>query len=172
MADFVELAQEVRRLSGVAGSGPTDVATATGIELRIVNYVKNAWNDIQAHPKLWKWMWGDYLAPAPGGAPLQTIATVRDSVLTDVDEILTNTFRSYLTATGVSDRQRMTYVDYEAFQTRYGVVTSDDNRPINVTRLPTGNLRFYPTPDCTFWAPASPSAGFHCAFSHRPRIRH
>ena len=147
MSTFLELAVECRSISGVNGTGPTDVATATGIELKLVNYVKNAWIDIQSHPKRWKWMWGDYLAPAPGGAPLLTIAATPDYVLTDVDEIFVKTFRSYLTATGVSDRRRMTYADYETFQRSFGVVSGTDKRPVRATRLPTGNLRFYPTPD-------------------------
>ncbi len=148
MSTFVQLAQECRSLSGIGGTGPSDVALAVGIELKIVNYVKNAWNAIQAHPKQWKWMWGDY--QPVGGNPLQTVASVRDYVLVDVDEIFVKTFRSYLTATGESDRQRMTWLDYEKFQNAYGVVVSTDDRPIKATRLPTGNLRFYPTPDAIY----------------------
>lgn len=146
MSTFIELAQECRSISGVNGTGPTDVTTATGIELKLVNYVKNAWTDIQSHPKWWKWMWGDYT----GGTPLQTIAATSDYVLTDVDEILVKTFRSYLTATGVSDRQRMTYSDYEAFQRSFGIVVGTDSRPIRATRLPNGNLRLYPAPDAVY----------------------
>lgn len=147
MANFLELSQELQRLTGTGGTGPTDVATATGIEGRIVNYVKNAWIDIQSHPKDWKWMWATYLAPAPGGAPLQTIASVTDYVLTDVQKVRTKTFISYLTATGLTDRQRMTYIPYDKFQQRYSTVVSANSRPINVTRLPTGNLSFYPPPN-------------------------
>ena len=145
MSTFLELSQECRSLSGVGGNGPTDVATATGIELQLVNFVKNAWVDIQAHPKQWKWMWRDY--EPSGGLPLQTIASNTDYVLVGVDEILVKTFRSYLTASGVSDRQRMTWSDYERFQQSFGVVVSTPSRPIRATRLPTGNLRLYPTPN-------------------------
>ena len=150
MATFLELAQEVRRLSGIAGSGPTDVTTATGIELRIVNFVKNAWIDIQSHPKKWKWMWNEeYFAPAPGGAPIQTIIGVDTYALTDVDEVHTKSFRSYLTATGTSDRQRMTYMPWDDFRRRYNVIQNPQNRrPIHVTRIPnTGAIRLYPPPD-------------------------
>ncbi|MEE8364199.1 MAG: hypothetical protein V3R76_00295 [Gammaproteobacteria bacterium] len=135
----------MRSLSGIKGTGPTDVATATGIELQLVTFIKNAWIDIQAHPKQWKWMWGDY--KPVGGNPLQTVATAFDYVLVNVDTILVKTFRSYLTATGISDRQRMTYSDFEKFQNSFGIVVADDARPIRATRLPTGDLRLYPTPD-------------------------
>lgn len=149
MATFLELAQELRAQAGVGGTGPVDVETATGIELRLVNYIKNAWIHIQAHPKDWKWMWGPYLAPSPGGAPLQTIINTRDYQLTDTESIDVDTFISYLTSIGVSDRQKMTYVPWESFRQRFGIVDEDANRPFNVTRKPNGDLKLYPKPDAT-----------------------
>lgn len=146
MSTFVELAQDMRRQAGLSGTGPTDVTTATGIELRLVNYVRDAWTRIQTSPKDWKWMWGDYVAPPGFTAPLQTVVSTTDYLLTDVQKIWTGTFRSYLTATGPSDRQRMIYVPFEKFQQRWGVVTATDERPLQVTRLPNGSLRFNPPP--------------------------
>ena len=144
MSTFLELAQETRSLSGIGGTGPTDVTTATGIEGRIVSYVKNAWIDIQAHPKKWKWMWGRYLAPAPGGAPLQTILNTREYVLTDVKNVRVASFRSYLTATGTSDRQRMTWMPWRPFEASTGIVNENADRPIRVSRDPSGVLHVYP----------------------------
>ena len=150
MATFLQLAQELRAQSGVGGTGPVDVATATGIELRLVNYVKNAWNAIQAHPKNWKWMWGPYFAPSPGGAPLQTIINTRDYQLTDVESVDVDSFISYLTATGVTGRQKMTYIPWERFKQQYSIVNEDADRPINVARKPNGDLTLYPKPDAAY----------------------
>ena len=148
--NFLELAQETRRLSGVGGTGPVNVETAVGMELKIVNYVKNAWIDIQAHPKNWKWMHEDFsvdLQPGPGVQPLQTILNTREYQLVDCDKILVGTFRSYLTATGVSDRQRMTWTPWRQFRKRYGVVDETASRPIQASRRPNGDLILYPKPD-------------------------
>jgi len=147
--NFLELAQETRRLSGVGGTGPQNVELATGMELKIVNYVNNAWFDIQAHPKPWKWMWRDYSIPlVPSGTqPLQTIASTTEYQLTNCDKIRVKTFRSFLTATGVGDRQRMTYMPWSRFRRRYSIVDPLNNRPINVSRKPTGDLVFYPPPN-------------------------
>ncbi|MHC4521115.1 MAG: phage adaptor protein [Planctomycetota bacterium] len=144
MSTFLELAQETRALSGIGGTGPTDVATATGIEARIVNYVKNAWIDIQMHPKKWKWMWGHYLAPAPGGAPLQTIVDTREYPLTGVESVRVNSFKSYLTATGVTDRQRMSWQAWRPFEASTGIVAETADRPIRVSRDPAGALHLFP----------------------------
>lgn len=148
--DFLELAQETRRLSGVGGTGPANTETATGMELKIVNYVKNAWLDIQTHPKNWKWMWEDYsvdLQPPPGVQPLQTILNTRQYALIDCDKIRVETFRSYLTSLGEPDRQRMTWVPWRRFRGRFGVVDEAANRPLQASRQPTGDLVLYPKPD-------------------------
>lgn len=148
--DFQALAQETRRLAGVGGTGPANVESATGMELKIVNYVQNAWLDIQTHPKNWKWMWEDFsvdLQPGPGTQPLQTILNTREYQLVDCDKIRVGTFRSYLTSIGVSDRQRMTWVPWRRFRQRYGVVDETADRPIQATRAPNGDLVLYPKPD-------------------------
>jgi len=147
MSTFVELAQDMRRGAGLSGTGPTDVATATGIELRLVNYIKNAWISIQNSPKQWKWMWREYSLASPLTGPLQSIADTTDYLLTDCGKIWTGTFRAYLTATGTTDRQRMSYIDFEAYQARYAVVNPTSARPLQVTRIPTGGLRLYPPPN-------------------------
>lgn len=146
MSTFLELVQECRRLA-IGGSGPTSVASLSGIELRIANYVKNAWIDIQTHPKKWKWMWGHYEAPSPGGAPLQTILNTREYTLTDVECVRVKSFKSYLTATGTTDRQRMVWQPWQNFEASTGIVDESADRPIRVTRDPAGNLHVFPKPD-------------------------
>ena len=147
MPTYLALSQTLRSKAGLSGTGPVSVVGRTGIELRLVNGIADAWVRIQDNPKDWKWMWGDYLAPAPGGAPLQTIVNTTDYPLTDVQKVHKKSFRSYLTSDGVSDRQRMTYVDYDKFQASYGVVDAAASRPIVVTELPNGNLRVHPKSD-------------------------
>lgn len=157
MSTFVELAQELRQLSGIGGSGPVDVESVSGMEARIVNYVKNAWYDIQAHPKKWKWMWRNYevdLQPGPGTQPLQTIGNTEAYLLVDTDgnpattDIQIDTFQSYLTATGISDRQRMTYVPWQQYKRMYGTVQQPSSRPFHVSRRPQdGALMLSPPPD-------------------------
>lgn len=149
MSTFVQLANEMRSLSGVQGTGPADVTTAVNIELKIVNYIINAWIDIQSNAKRWKWMQLDYLPV--GGNPLQSIATTSDYVLSGVHETRTGTFRSYLTATGTSGRQPMIWVPWNRYRATYDMTTqTSDDRPLVVTRRPNGDLRFYPTPDAVY----------------------
>ena len=154
MATFLELSQEARRLSGIGGTGPTSVTAATGIELRIVNYVKNAWLDIQTHPKKWKWMWS---YNSPSNSPTQTIINTTLYTRGDLESIIPYTCMSYLTATGVSDRQRMTYMPWATFMKKYGTqwdvtgTIGTASRPRIITKQP-GLTEFvvYPKPDAVY----------------------
>lgn len=145
MSDFVTLAQETRNLAGLSGSGPADVSTATNVELTIVRNVRDAWIRIQASWYPWKWMWKEYTAPL--GGPLQSILNTEDYLLTGVQKIHVNTFRNYLTSIGTTDRQRMNFIPWEAWQRRYAVVSVTASRPRQCTRLPNGNLRLYKPDD-------------------------
>jgi len=150
MSTYVQLAQDMRRQAGLSGSGPADVTTATGMELRLANAIRDAYTRIQTSPKSWKWMWREYIPESLGTAPLQTIQDTTDYLLEDCEQIWTNTFRCYLTTTGTTDMQSIRYLDFERFQERFSLVTATSDRPIMVTRLPTGALRFYPPPNAAY----------------------
>ena len=143
MTDFVTLTQEMRQAAGLSGTGPTDVTTATGIELTLVRNVRDAWIRIQRARYDWKWMWKFYEIPSPGTGPLQSILNTEDYLLTGVEKIHVNTFRNYLTSIGPSDRQRMNFMPWEDWQRRYGIVDVTASRPRHCTRLPNGTLRLY-----------------------------
>lgn len=53
--NFIQLARETRKRSGLQGTGPASVST-TGYEAAIVTAVQDAWTDIQIERKDWKWM--------------------------------------------------------------------------------------------------------------------
>ena len=143
MTDFVTLAQETRHLAGLSGTGPADVSTATNIELTTVRNVRDAWIRIQAARYPWKWMWKEYELTPGGNDRLQSIPNTEDYLLTDVERIHVKTFRNFLTSLGTTDRQRMTFVPWEAWQEKYAVANITASRPRQCTRLPNGTLRLY-----------------------------
>lgn len=52
---FLKMAQKVRQLVGMQGTGPSSVS-ATGYEGLLVALVSDAWEDLQNYRKKWKWM--------------------------------------------------------------------------------------------------------------------
>lgn len=54
--NLLAIARRVKSESGRSGNGPAAVATATDNDLRIVNAVRDAWLEVQAEPRHWRWM--------------------------------------------------------------------------------------------------------------------
>jgi len=52
---YLQMAQKVRQLVGMQGTGPTSV-DATGADAVFLTVVRDAWTDIQNRRKDWKWM--------------------------------------------------------------------------------------------------------------------
>ena len=51
--NFLQLAQAVKRESGLSGGGPLSVVTATGDDARIFQWVNWAWRDIALMHESW-----------------------------------------------------------------------------------------------------------------------
>lgn len=62
--NYLQLAQAVKRESGLSGGGPTSVVTATGDDARIFQWVNWAWRDIQLMHETWLWRRGSALGEA------------------------------------------------------------------------------------------------------------
>jgi hypothetical protein len=140
MSDFLTICQEVRTKSGISGTGPTTVVSQTGILGRLVDAVRDAWLRIQTDEKDWKWMWVDAYG-------LSVLSATTDFPLTGVEKIHTKTFMIYETSLGLSDRTKISYVDWDRYQASFGQLqTIPTERPSVVTQKPNGDLHFYPTP--------------------------
>lgn len=59
MKTFLQICQDARRETGISGSGPVSVLTATGIEKKIVGYVVQGLIDVQTYRLDWPWMYRD-----------------------------------------------------------------------------------------------------------------
>ncbi|MGZ5078609.1 MAG: phage adaptor protein [Usitatibacter sp.] len=53
---FLELVRRAHQEGGIAGSGPTSVDNQTGMALKLVDWVREAWIDIQALWPNWKFL--------------------------------------------------------------------------------------------------------------------
>lgn len=60
MKTFLQICQDVREETGISGSGPVSVSSATGIEKKLVGYVVQAWIDIQEYRSDWPWMFKEF----------------------------------------------------------------------------------------------------------------
>jgi len=145
---FLELAQKLRQESGIAGTGPTNVTSQNGIEGRIVDWINDAWLDIQSDRENWDWMW------VPGATVNTTASQADYAPVADFGLAATalarwevETMRIFLTSDGRSAERPLQYIPYEDYKEDYLAGEPDDNMPAFFTVLPSGNIRLYPPPN-------------------------
>lgn len=143
MATFLQLCQDTHENAGLSGSGPASVSGQSGMAKKIVNWVKNAWYEIQSlHPD-WRWMWKD-------DGLVTCVANQREYDLTglgfDVNYIIRETPRRRVSGQPGTDMWLVWY-EYADFRStflygpvRYGI-------PNAVTIDPMGNMLLDPVPN-------------------------
>lgn len=56
MKNFLKICRDVIEEAGLSGEGPVTVTNTTGIERRVVGWVRQSWLDIQRYRSDWPWM--------------------------------------------------------------------------------------------------------------------
>jgi hypothetical protein len=148
---FLQLFQRTHQESGTSGAQPTAVTSQSGKLLRIVDWVSQAWVDIQRERPNWSFMWESFT--------FDTIADQRDYIaaslaeaLTDVKHWDTESFLIYKDSLDTNDQNELEYMPYARWRTSYRnqMAARPSARPQLFTILPNNTLRFEPVPDVVY----------------------
>lgn len=146
--NFLELCQAVRREAGISGNGPTSVVNQQGEYARIVNWVKNAWQEIQLKRSDWYFLRGSFSFDTTIGtasyAPSATGIATRFKAW-DIDSL-----KVYLKSAGINDERRLVYLPYESFRANYLTGQRISSRPLYFTFDPALNLVVGDVPDAVY----------------------
>lgn len=149
MSTFLALAQRLRQEAGISGTGPATVIAQTGEMGRVVDWITQAYEEIQDKYPTWEFLRNDFSFP--------TIATISAYLPSAVD--LTehgawkpDSFRAYLTATGTSDEQEISYLPWEDFRDAYqlGASRSTPGRPTVFSIRPNKSVELWPVPSAVY----------------------
>lgn len=146
-----------RESGTVAGTNPTTTIGQTGRLLKFVNWVDEAWLQIQNHRADWDWMRADFS---------QTISSASDTYTAEGDWSLTRfgvwvqddyeqvpVWRSmsmYKTSEGVSDEQPLVQISWRAWKEKYDRGSQTADRPLEWAITPAKAIAFGPTPDAGY----------------------
>ncbi len=138
--NFLSLAQRVRQLCGIQGSGPSSVSGQTGILSVVVNETAQAYVEIQTLSDRWNFRWSRF--------EFTTTEDYRDYELagTDIDHVAEDSISCYVEGSE-ADEWPLVFLPHLEFRRRFGVGTHESSVPQFVTLLPSNAFRLHPAPD-------------------------
>lgn len=158
MSTFLELCQSVAADSGTVSDtsllSPATVTGQTGRLLRVVNWTKEAYRQLQVMRSDWEWLRAEFEG--------ETLVNVRRYSLNETNERWRNwvftssrgdpTFSCWLTATGQTDERWLQYRPWEYFRRTFlfGDNASETGRPAYISVDPQGQLVLHPIPDAAY----------------------
>jgi hypothetical protein len=146
--NYLALVNAVREKCGVSGAALSTVAGQSGESLKIVNYVNDAYMDIQGMYENWQFMLADFTFPTVSH---QQSYTPAQAGTTNFGNWKRDTFRIYQTSLGFSNEYYMGCQDYDEFRNLYqfGAQRTNYQRPVLFSIDPAKNLLLGPSPNTT-----------------------
>jgi len=141
---LLQLCNRLIAEAGISAQPMTTTVNQTGELGRVVNWIQQAWLDIQSAHTTWRWM-----------RKTATITTVAgqaggyDATDADVSVWTLDTARNYVTAQGDITEVFMSFVEYDDFRNSYlyGALRYAQSRPMVFTIAPDNTLSFGPVPN-------------------------
>lgn len=133
--NFLQLAQTLRQECGVAGTGPITTVGQVGQAKKLVDWINDAWLEIQGVHDTWHFMRDTFSFQTVAGTGDYTPAAAG---LTDHRYWFKDTLRTYKTALGLGDEQWLVEWEYQVFRNtyRFGLQTTQQGRPVVFAEKP------------------------------------
>lgn len=152
----------VQRLAAECGIEAPDATTSqTGEDLRLVNWIDQAWSEVQSKRSDWRWMRSSNILGE--GISFTTVAgqveyplgTGAGTVGVEADNFtawVKGSFRNYTTASGVTNEIFMDDVHFDAWRNgyMYGAMRNVQTRPVAVAIGPNNQLCLGPPPTAAY----------------------
>ncbi|OGT57514.1 MAG: hypothetical protein A3E01_08220 [Gammaproteobacteria bacterium RIFCSPHIGHO2_12_FULL_63_22] len=156
---YLALCQDVKRECGITGT-LTTVASQTGELERVVNWVKDAWKEIQLQHPDWRWMRSTFSVNTVAADGIYAGTDCTDSRLVDTitrfsrwlpyDENDGFNVKSYLQSAGVGTEGWLVFLPWSDFRGLYRRGTQTNGTPAHYSIDPQNNLVLGPVPNAIF----------------------
>lgn len=158
--NFLQLCAEVQRECDIAGTEIAAVTNQVGDLNRVVNWVKQAWNEIQRRSTRWRWMRSTFSVNTVVGDDTYAGTDCTDTRLAaavtrfkrwwHLDDNGYSNVKIYLQTAGVGTERWLSYMPWAEFRARYKVGTQNNAAPAHYTIDPQNNLVLGPKPDAVY----------------------
>ena len=156
MSTFLELVESLSQEVDEA-SNPTTVVGQAGADLQKVNWVKQAYIELQNRAD-WNWLRHDFTlvtSTSDDSYAYTDCTDVTSAVAIDrfsrfVLNDRQNPPRIYNTASGVGNETWMIWMEWDEFRHIYKIGTQNDGAPVHITVDPQDNIRIGPAPNGSY----------------------
>lgn len=151
--NFLQLVQRTCLECSSTISSPTTVTGQTGMKARFVNWVAEAWKNIQESQEDWLFLRKEFEFSVTSAASEYPpyASSGSHANLSDWKKWYRDSLRLYLTASGVADEQFLMFHDYESFRDLYRFGARLSQRPMVFSLRPRDHaIMFDYTPDATY----------------------
>lgn len=147
--NFLELCQRTERECGVASQLTTTI-NQSGNHKLIVDWVNDAWNDIQTIHQDWEWLRQSTSFVTVDGQAAYT--PIQCGIASGFGLWARDTFRCYNTVAGINSEIPMHYVSYEYWRDTYQLGAQRDMRgqPVCISITPSKSIALGSTPSAGY----------------------
>lgn len=147
---YLQLVQQLRMESGIAGTGPTTTVGQTGELGRLVSWINSAYEDIQNKRNDWRFLRKNFtlaLVPAQNIYPRTSPALTLSGGA--VKNWKRNSLRIYTDTVNFSDELWLPNRDWDLFRDNRlrGASSNQTGRPIEFSSDPSKDVYVWPKPD-------------------------
>lgn len=139
MSTYLQLCQKMIRDLGLSNT-ITTVSGQSGMSRKVVDWIADADEQIQALWADWQFLWSQYSTTTIAGT--QEYAKPLDFGVWDLD--------SFYLDYNISNYQHLGYIDYIAWRQAYRQNPADNDKPSLFTLTPAHNIYLEPTPDAVY----------------------
>lgn len=162
MSTYLQLCQHLRREAGGASTGPSAVTGQTGLNEKYVNWIAQAWTELQGKHVApgWRWMRSTWSVNTVAGDDTYAGTDCTDTRLSAVvtrfrrwihlDDDGCSNVKSYLSSGGVAGEHYLQFLPWNYFRDRYKRGTQNNNPPVHFSIDPQNNLVLGPKPNAVY----------------------
>lgn len=147
----LQLCQRLAQEADISGatSGPASTENQTGEYANVVNWIDQAYTDLQNRHRNWNFLRDDF---SFGTVAAQPTYTSTDVALTSFRSWKHDTLKIYRTSAGQSTEQDLVYSPWDVFRytRQFGGSASQSGQPTEFSIRPDKSLIFWPIPDAIY----------------------
>lgn len=148
--NFLQLLQRTKRKCRVTGAIPTSVMGQNEEFARLVDYINEAWMNLQLKRPDWRWMRASMTFPVVAGKAIYTLAEIGSTGVgfSNFGNWDVSTFRNYQTSIGTNSEIEIGFIPYDWWRDTYQInaMRNTTSRPVQFAVTPTHGIALGPNP--------------------------